>query len=193
MPFVTEELWQHLRPRADGETIMQSQLTRPDAAMVDHQVDEEMAFVQNVIEAVRNIRGEMSIAPSREISLVMKMSQRSAESVRKYEGYLQRLARVREILFPGDGARPKLSASSVVQGEELFVPLEGVIDIDVERTRLKKEIDRVSTLLAGIRGKLDNKSFVARAPQDVVEKEREKMLSFGQALEKLEKSYAALS
>jgi valyl-tRNA synthetase len=124
----------------------------------------------------------MGIPPSKEISLIMKLSpDRSAESVLRYEGYLQRLARATSLSFILDGARPKLSASAVVQEEELFVPLEGLIDIELEKARLRKEIDRISGALAGIRNKLNNKSFM------------EKMQNFEQALEKLEKSYAALS
>jgi valyl-tRNA synthetase len=90
------------------------------------------------------------------------------------------------------GARPKFAASAVVQGEELFIPLEGIIDIDVEKTRLKKEIDRITGVLTGIRNKLSNDSFVSRAPKDVVEKEKEKQSSFETNLEKLQKSYDAL-
>ncbi|MEK9137435.1 MAG: class I tRNA ligase family protein, partial [Bacteroidota bacterium] len=194
MPFVTEELWQNIRQRTPGETIMRSQLFKADDRMIDKQVEDEMGFVQSVIESVRNIRGEMSIAPSKEIALVMKLSPaRHADRLKQYEGYLQRLARVTSLSFLRDGARPRLSASAVVQGEELFVPLEGLIDIEVEKTRLRKEIERLTGVLNGIRGKLNNESFVARAPKDVVEKEKEKQATFETNLEKLQKSYEALS
>jgi valyl-tRNA synthetase len=193
MPFVTEELWQNIRTRNSGETIMLSQLVIADTSLIDKQVEDEMAFVQSVIESLRNIRGEMNIAPSREISLTMKLSPaRHAESLKQYEGYLQRLARVTSVTYVTDGARPKLAASAVVQGEELFVPLEGLIDIDVEKARLKKEIDRMTGVLNGIRNKLSNESFVSRAPKDVVEKEKEKQASFETNLEKLQKSFDAL-
>lgn len=194
MPFVTEELWQSIRKRGAGETIMRSQIFQPDTRMIDKQVEDEMGFVQSVIESIRNIRGEMSIPPSKEISLIMKLSPtRQAERLKQYEGYLQRLARVTSLSFIFNGARPKLAASAVVQGEELFVPLEGLIDVEVERGRLKKEIDRLTGVLRGIRSKLSNESFVARAPKDVVEKEKEKQATFETNLEKLQKSYEALS
>ncbi len=153
-----------------------------------------MAFVQRVIESLRNIRGEMGIAPSKEISVVMKMGHaRTPESLQPYQGYLERLARVASLSFLSDGARPKLSASAVVEGEELFVPLEGLIDIEREKARLKKEIDRVSDLVTGIRKKLGNRNFIAKAPPEVVDKEKEKLDNFGQTLEKLEKNYDALT
>ena len=135
-----------------------------------------MRFVQNVIETLRTIRSEMGIAPSKDITLLMRLGQtRSKESIQRYEGYLQRLARVKSLSFVDENARPRLSASAVVEGEELFVPLEGLIDIEVERQRLQKEIDRVAGMLEGVRRKLENESFVARAPEEVVDKEREKL------------------
>ncbi len=193
MPFVTEELWQNIRKRSPDETIMRAPCPTGDAAMVDLQVENEMSFVQSVIEALRNIRGEMGIAPSREITLMMRLSQeRSVASVEKYSGYLRRLARVNTLSFLTNSASPKLSASSVVQGQELFVPLEGLIDIDVERARLKKEIERLSGLVQSIRGKLGNANFVDRAPKDVVEKEREKLTNFSETLTKLESNLKTL-
>ena len=194
MPFVTEELWQHIRPRKPTETIMRARLLEPDPEVIDVQVESEMAFVRNVIEAIRNIRGEMGIAPSKEISVVMMMSDaRSPESIKRYEGYLQRLARVRSLSFIRDAIRPKRSASAVVAGEEIFVPLEGIIDLDLERARLQKEIQRVSGMLEGISNKLNNPSFVEKAPKDVVDKERDKLEIFSKTLEKLENNFRALA
>ncbi len=194
MPFVTEELWQAIRERRHDETIMRAPMREPDEGFINKQVEDEMLFVQNVIESLRNIRGEMSIAPPKEISLVVKLSgNRTAKSVEKYSGYLQRLAKVTSLTFLHDSPRPKLSASAVVQGEELFIPLEGLIDIEVEKARVKKEIARVSGLLGGVQSKLANAGFVDKAPKEVVEKEREKLSNFSQTLEKLERNYSALN
>ncbi len=194
MPFVTEELWQHIRQRAANETIMRSRMAEPDTSFVDKEVEDEMLFVQNVIESVRNIRGEMSIPPSKELSLIVKLSgMHKEERVQQYSGYLKRLARVAELTFLHDATRPKLAASAVAQGAELFVPLEGIIDIEVEKARLAKEIDRLSNLLKSVQAKLTNPKFVDNAPKDVVEKEKEKLNNFGETLEKLQKSYDAFS
>ena len=172
---------------------MRTQLMPADASFIATDVEKEMRFVQSVIETLRTIRSEMGIAPSKDITLIMRLGfTRSPESIQRYEGYLQRLARVKSLTFAAENARPKLSASAVVEGEELFVPLEGLIDIEVERQRLQKEIDRVSGLLDGVRRKLENESFVARAPKDVVDKEREKLDAFTQTVEKLEKSLEML-
>ena len=194
MPFVTEELWQNIRKRQPGETIMRSQLVRPDRSQINTDVERQMEFVQKGIEAIRAIRGEMGIPPSKEVPLVMKTSaQHPEETIRQYVGYLQRLARVGSLSFIQDRGRPTLSASAVVDGSEFFVPLEGVIDINLEKARLQKEIDRINALLNGIKGKLTNENFVQRAPRDVVERERAKQANLETSLEKLRMSLAHLT
>ncbi|MBP1649772.1 MAG: valS, partial [Bacteroidetes bacterium] len=193
MPFVTEELWQSIRKRQPLESIMRARIAPAEMSFVDTDVEKEMAFVQNVIETIRTIRSEMGIAPSKDISLLMRLTGEPARaSIRRYEGYLQRLARVTSLGFIDEMTRPKLSASAVVDGKELFVPLEGLIDLEIERARLQKEIDRLAGMLDGVQRKLANESFVAKAPPDVVEREREKLDAFGHAMEKLEKSLEML-
>lgn len=199
MPFVTEELWQAIRKRTAQETIMRAPMPEAATEFINTHVESEMLFVQQVIEALRTIRGEMNIAPSKEIALVMKLGgereskERRAESIEQYAGYLKRLARVTSLTFVKDSTRPKGAASAVVQGEELFVPLEGLIDIVAEKARLKKEIDRVTELLKSVQSKLSNSGFTDKAPKEVVEKEREKLNSFSATVEKLQRSYDALS
>jgi valyl-tRNA synthetase len=194
MPFVTEELWQSIRPRPAGATIMRERIPEGEGAFVDTAVEAQMAYVQSVIEAVRTIRGEMSIPPSREISLMMTAGDaHPAEEVRRYEGYMMRLARVTSLSIITPGQRPPLSAAAVVEGEELFVPLEGVIDLDLERIRLQREIDRVTAMLKGIVAKLGNPAFTGKAPPEVVGKEREKQTAFESSLAKLTRSLGQLS
>jgi valyl-tRNA synthetase len=186
MPFVTEELWQNIRARAPGQTIMRAQLAAVDASLIDRQVESEMVFVQHLIEAVRNIRGEMSIPPAKETGLAMRIGGgRTEESIRRYDGYLARLARVTSLTFLHDAGRPHLAAGAVVDGDEFYVPLAGLIDIDRERSRLQKEIDRVTGMVEGITMKLSSQGFIAKAPPDVVAKEREKMTAFDLTLAKL--------
>ncbi len=188
MPFITEELWQNLRIRPSGASIMRTKIPEVVRTLIDPEVEKEMDFVQHSIEAIRQIRGEMGIAPSREVPLVIRTGPSHPEEMfRRYEGYMHRLARIGSVSFQSAGPKPKLSASAVVGGEEFFIPLEGLIDVDVERTRLQKEIDRISGLLGSIRAKLANPRFADRAPTEVVEREREKLESFTINLEKLER------
>ncbi len=194
MPFVTEELWQSMRPRTEGSSVMRTRQTRADVKFVDAAVEREMDFFQRAIEAVRQIRSEMGIAPSRDIALVIRSSEaHPPEMFTRYEGYLRRLARVSGLSFVPVGQHPKHAASAVVDGEEFFVPLEGVIDLEIERARIEREIERVTGLLRAVKAKLENPSFTNRAPQEVVEKEREKQASFERNLEKLTANVRQLS
>jgi len=120
-------------------------------------------------------------------------AQHPEQEVRRYEGYMMRLARVTSLAIIESGTRPPLSASAVVDGEEIFVPLEGLIDLDRERARLAKEIERVTQMLNAVTSKLANASFAGKAPPEVVAREREKQSAFETNLAKLSRSLAQLS
>ena len=185
MPFVTEELWQHLTER-NGASLMVAEFPAIEDRWIDQKTEDDMAFVQDVINAVRNIRGENNIAPSKEIRVqVRHASEASAAILNLYEKYLNKLGRVSTIETLTTPANPKLASSAVVGGSEIFVPLEGLIDLDAERGRLEKEIARLHQVIEATGRKLSNPSFVERAPKDVVDKEREKLTSFQATVEKL--------
>ncbi|HTP12066.1 MAG TPA: valine--tRNA ligase, partial [Bacteroidota bacterium] len=167
MPFVTEELWQHLTDRK-GQALIRAAFPHSETLTIELKTEEEMAFVQDVINALRNIRGENNIPPSKDIRLQVRADGTQRDAVLKtYAKYLNKLARVISVEMIAQEARPKLAANAVVGGTEIFVPLEGLIDMGAERTRLEKEIARQSGLLEGIGRKLANASFVERAPKDV--------------------------
>lgn len=194
MPFLTEELWHRIQERQAGQSIQIADFPSSNPLWIHEETDSEMAFVQQLIESLRNIRGEMGIAPSKEIEVKIRFhNSRRAASITKYASYLQRLARVTDIEHLDGGTMPKASASSVVDGEEVFVPLEGLIDLGLERARLEKEIARIKSMMNGVEKKLTNESFVARAPKEVVDNERLKLDNFRLTLEKLEKNYENLS
>ena len=193
MPFVTEELWQHLTERR-GQSLMRTSFPAVDERWIDQKTEDEMAFVQNVINAVRNIRGENNIAPSKEIRLQVRLADGTSEEIfQTYNKYLQKLARVSGIEILAFAAKPKLASSAVVDGSEIFVPLEGLIDLGAERTRLEKEIARLQQAVEATERKLANSSFVDRAPKEVVEREREKLAAFKATIEKLRTNVEHLS
>ena len=139
-----------------------------------------------MINAVRNIRGENNIPPSKEISLqILSASNDRGSAIKTYGSYLKKLGRVENVEMISAKAKPKLASSAVVDGVELFVPLAGLIDVAAVRLRLEKEIARLQALVDSIEKKLSNAQFVERAPKDVVEKEREKQTSFKANIEKL--------
>ncbi|MBE0558829.1 MAG: class I tRNA ligase family protein, partial [Proteobacteria bacterium] len=193
MPFVTEELWQHLANRR-GEPLMRSTYPTEDAKWIDDATEAEMEYVQEVINSVRNIRGENGVPPSKEIAIKIRFADASQASIlEKYSEYLRRLARVSSSEVLTGSEHPKLSSSAVVQGSEVFVPLEGLIDINAERVRLEKETERVRQLLDGISKKLSNTQFLGRAPEDIVAREKEKQEQFTEHLAKLERHLKELS
>jgi valyl-tRNA synthetase len=157
-----------------------------DEQWIEQKTEDDMAFVQDVINAIRNIRGENNIAPSKEIRVQIRHAgEMSASILNSYEKYLKKLARVFSLESLSTATNPRLASSAVVGGSEIFVPLEGLIDLDAERGRLEKEISRLQQVIEATGRKLSNASFVERAPKDVVEREREKLASFQATVEKL--------
>lgn len=164
-----------------------------DPRWIDTETEKEMTFVQNAINSVRNIRGELSVPPSKEIELVIHFPGDAREHILgKYQGYFQRLARVTSIRQLKTGEKPKHAASAVVEGGEIFIPLEGIIDLEAERGRIEKEIAHTRRMLESIRTKLANANFTGKAPGEVVAKEREKLDQFRASLSKLEKNLERL-
>jgi valyl-tRNA synthetase len=170
MPFLTEELWQRIYERKDGDSISTSDYPKYDEKLINTEAEKEMVFVQDIITAIRNIRGEMNIPPSKFVKAFLKSA-----SVKDYQlEYIKKLARVEEIRVSEAITKPKASASAVIKNCEIYVPLEGLIDIEVEKNRLQKEITRLEGVLVGIDKKLSNVKFVSNAAAEVVEKERMK-------------------
>jgi len=181
MPFVTEELWQLVQGRKDGESISTSDFPDVKKELINPQADKEMETVQNIVTALRNIRGEMNIPPSKKINVFLKTSEVSERQI----DYIKKLAKVEQLQAGESVTKPKASASIIIKSAEIYVPLEGLIDLNVERQRLQKEITRLEGSLAGIEKKLSNEKFVNSAPADVVEKERTKQRDWQENLGKL--------
>lgn len=188
MPFITEELWQHLADRK-GQTLIRASFPTVDEKWINRATEEEMLFIQDVINAVRNIRGENNIAPSKEIAIQVRFGNSVDGTIfESYGSYLKKLARINSIEILPQGVKPKLASSAVVKGSEIFVSLEGLVDLQAEQNRLEKEINRLKQAVEDIERKLGNAQFVERAPKGVVEKEKEKLASFKANIEKLETS-----
>ncbi|HSG60174.1 MAG TPA: valine--tRNA ligase [Pseudomonadales bacterium] len=188
MPFITEEIWQRVAPLAgiQGETIMLQGYPEADERKIDPTAESDIAWVQGVILGIRNIRGEMNIPPSRALNVLLNNGneddQRRLNDNRKA---LCKLAKLDSIDWAGEGELP-MSATQLVGGMEVLVPMADLIDKDAELARLGKEIDKLGKEIQRLDGKLSNASFVDKAPADVVAKEREKLDGQRQALTKLE-------
>ncbi|MFA6598287.1 MAG: valine--tRNA ligase [Ignavibacteriaceae bacterium] len=181
MPFVTEELWQLIEKRNDGESISTSAYPKFDETLIKQNVDDEMNFLQEVVTAIRNIRGEMNIAPSKPISVYLKTEANLSASI----NYFKKLTRADEVFIGKDISKPDKSTAAVVKNCEIYIPLEGLIDVAAEREKLLKDISRLEGSISGVEKKLSNENFVKNAPAEIVEKERAKLTDWKDKLVKL--------
>ncbi|OGL17582.1 MAG: valine--tRNA ligase [Candidatus Rokubacteria bacterium RIFCSPLOWO2_12_FULL_71_22] len=172
MPFITEELWQRL-PHT-GASIMVAPF--PTRAAMRHAPEAEraMSAVMDVITAVRAIRGEMRISPAQALTVILRPAPDAVSLLKGHASLVESLARGRVTIDP-TATRPRNSALAVVGETELYVELEGIVDLAAERHRLEKEIRKVAESAEFLRAKLARPEFVERAPAEIVAKERERL------------------
>ncbi|MCE9673461.1 valine--tRNA ligase [Myxococcus stipitatus] len=187
MPFITEEIWQKLPMSRPTDSIMIAAYPEPDTALVDEAAEAEMAPVIAAIEGLRTIRGESNLPPATKVKAVVQSPDaRTRELLERWRGYLMPLAGLSEVHVGPPGAKPPQAAAFVATNLEIFVPLAGLIDLDAERDRLRKEIARAEQEAASVLRKLENPNFVAKAPPDVVEKDRARVVELKERKAKLE-------
>ncbi|MEH6518359.1 MAG: valine--tRNA ligase [Halioglobus sp.] len=188
MPFITEEIWQTVGPLAgkSGATIMLQPYPKADPATVDTAANADIEWLKDVIVGVRNIRGEMNIPPGKELTVLLKNGDDTDKSrLELMAPFLRKLAKLGDITWLSAGEDAPAAATALVGNLEILVPMAGLIDQDAELARLAKEIEKLEQDLKRIQGKLSNASFVDRAPEAVVSKERDKLQAQEQALTKL--------
>lgn len=184
-PFITEEIWQRIQTRSADEALTISSCPRQTDQYYTESV-ELFGAVQRYISAIRNIQAEMNIPPKNELDIMIKPDSKSLESkLVQTEWIFRKLLPVSSITFDTDIKKPKASAAAVVNGTEIYIPLEGLIDFKKEIERIKKEIDNTEGFLRSVEKKLDNDQFVQNAPEQVVQKERKKKEDAQRNLEKL--------
>ena len=178
MPFITEEIWQNVAPRLgiSGDTIMLAQWPEADRELINDDAEAEMEWLKSIIVAVRTIRSESNIPPGDELALILgnTVADDSARVTRHTQA-LAKLAKVASIKIAKSGEEQPPTLSALAGTIEVMVPMAGVIDVDKELARLAKELDRLTAEQGRVAGKLSNDNFVARAPADVVDKERAKL------------------
>jgi len=189
LPFITEQIWQRVAPLANktGDSIMLQAFPEPQADRIDSQATADIEWLKQVIIAVRNIRAEMNIAPGKKLPVYLKNSDTAARArTQQCETLLRKLAKLESIHFLQADEDAPVSATQLVQEMEVLVPIGDLIDKDVETARLIKELGKLGAEQQRLQKKLSNAKFVDRAPPDVVEKEREKLVACRNALTKLE-------
>ncbi|WP_145010586.1 valine--tRNA ligase [Pseudomonas oryzihabitans] len=188
MPFITEEIWQRLKAPAgvQGETLMLQPWPVANEARIDAAAEGDIEWVKALMLGVRQIRGEMKISMAKRIDIIVANA--SAEDQRRladFEPLLNKLAKLESVRVLAGGEEAPMSATTLVGEMEVLVPMAGLIDKDAELTRLDKEIGRLDGEVKRVGGKLANEGFVAKAPAEVLEKERAKLAEAEQALAKL--------
>ena len=204
MPFVTEEIWQLLRKRmADGdldwkgvefpESIMVSRWPAVEPAYRNAEAEEVLGRIQDIIRAVRNIRSKLGVAERKPLAIAVAVpDEPAAAQLRAHERLLKELGFIETADIGVALQRPPASATDVVGQIQVFVPLKGVLDIDVERARLQKRIGEVEKYVDGLLKKLANANFVNRAPADVVAREKARCAELEEEIAKLRQSLAEL-
>jgi valyl-tRNA synthetase len=177
MPFVTEEIW-HKMPGAEG-AIMEAvfPLDDPGAETIVHDAEAEslMNIIIAVVTGIRNVRGEMNIAPSVSLNVTVQSKDDAIkETLDQYPDVIADLAGLKSFSVGPPGDRPKSAATAIIEGATVFVSMEGIIDFAKEADRLEKEIGKLGSELLAVSKKLRNEDFLSKAPAEVVEKVREK-------------------
>ncbi|OOV87043.1 valine--tRNA ligase [Oceanospirillum linum] len=192
MPFITEEIWQQIKGLAgkEGDTIMLQPYPAPVAELIDETAEADIEWLKSVIVSIRNIRGEMNIAPGKELPVLIQHG--SDDDFRRLQDNyvsLSKLAKLEKITWLEDDEEAPMSATKLVGKMEVLVPMAGLIDKDAELGRLTKEMEKLQKEVGRLEGKLGNEKFVASAPEEVVAKEREKLASAQSSQAKLQEQY----
>ena len=195
IPFITEEIWQRVAPLAgkSGDTIMNQAYPVPDASKIDALALGDVEWLKGVILAIRNIRGEMDISPAKAIPVLLRAG--NTEDKRRFEenaGFISSLAKLDSMQWLAVEEAP-MSATQLVGGMEVLVPMAGLINVEAEVARLNKELDKATKEIARLEGKLNNEKFVSNAPDDVVEKEKAKLSEAQAQQAKLKEQLAKIS
>jgi valyl-tRNA synthetase len=189
MPFITEEIWQALPGERPAVSLMAASYPQAGDVPVFAEGSARMEAVMDIIRAIRNIRGEMDVPPGKQIGAVLDCRSDAAVAiVQAGESYLRALARVGELSFGVGIARPEQAATQVAGEVEILLPLSGMINLEEEEKRLQKEIAKVEKDVEMFARKLSNEAFVAKAPPEVLEKDRGKLREAQEKLQILQQS-----
>ncbi len=189
MPFITEELWTRVRPRQKGDVCMTSSWPTSDPAEMDAPAVGVFGLIQEMISGIRNVKSQYNVPPGKMISATLSLDGEDLiASMEKHAGYFLRLGKVEHLTVYSHVDRPSASASIVVGKHQVFVPLAGMIDLEVERQRLRGEIEKKQKFIVSLDKKLGNEQFVSRAPAEVVARERQKASDTADEVARLQSS-----
>ncbi|MCH1919135.1 valine--tRNA ligase [Shewanella sp. A3A] len=195
-PYITETIWHRVKPLAsvEGETLMLMPFPEYQADKADTEAQADLEWVKQVIVAVRNIRAELNIAPSKPLNALLKdVSDKDAARLNANRTFLASLAKLESITVLAEGEAAPMSTTQLVGEMELLIPMAGLIDVAAEMARIDKQLEKLAQEAGRIEKKLSNEGFVAKAPADVIEKERAKLADYQRDQEKLTEQKAELA
>jgi valyl-tRNA synthetase len=195
IPFITEEIWQRVAPVAgiNGASIMLQPFPKATEYAIDTSAEEQLEWITGFILGIRQIRGEMDIPPGKPLKVLLQDPAATDRSkLEQHRLFVQKLSRLESVEILEPGTEPPTSATALLGSMKILVPMAGLIDVAAEQSRLQKQLERANSDLQKISAKLDNESFMARAPEAVVAKERARKNDLLQEIAQLEEQVAKL-
>ena len=186
-PFVTEEIWSKIKKQGDSDLIITS-WPSVDKKWINRSSDDEMEILKNLISSVRTIRSQMNVPPNKLCNMVVQCNTKQKSILNSYSLIIESLAKIDNIEMTEDAKKPSQSATAIVDNMEIFIPLDGIIDFDIEKDRLQKRINELKIHLVNVKKKLENKDFLNRAPENVILHEKEKKENMILELDKITKN-----
>jgi valyl-tRNA synthetase len=184
MPFITEEIWQKLP--GVGKSVMIAPFPQYDPLAHDPEAENILGLVADVISCVRNIRGEMNINPGMPLNLLIKTGDGEKEKILNgCSAYIRELAKIADLKIGGSAAKPAVAASSALDGIDVIVPLEGMMDFAEEKKRIEKELKKIEKDILFLDRKLSNPEFVDKAPPEIIDKDKLKQRDLTEKRSKL--------
>ena len=187
-PFVTEEIWSKIKKQSDSDLII-TNWPMIDKKWINKSLEDEMKILKNLISSVRTIRSQMNVPPNRLCSMVVQCNNQQKSILNSHSLIIKSLAKIDNINMIQGVKKPAQAATAIVDNMEIFIPLHGIIDLDLEKSRLQKRINELNMHLVTVNNKLENKDFLKRAPEDVVLREKDKKENMVLELEKITKNF----
>ena len=197
IPYITETIWQSIMPLVDGvegDTIMTQALPQYDDANFNQEALDDIEWVKAFISSIRNLRAEYDINPGKPLEVMLKAADaKDAARLEANKQVLVSLAKLESVRILDADEQTPACATALVAKSELMIPMAGLIDKDAELARLEGEVKKTQGEIKRLEGKLNNQGFVAKAPEAVVAKEREKLDGYKETLVKLEEQKATIA
>ena len=191
-PFVTEEIWSKIKKQIDSDIIVTS-WPNVEKKWISKSSDKEMNILKKIISSVRGIRSQMNVPPNKFCNIIVQCNTEQISILNSYSSIIKSLAKIDKIEMTENAKKPVQSATAIVDNMEIFIPLQGIIDFDLEKKRLHKRINELKAHLSNVNKKLQNEDFLNRAPENIIAHEKEKKDNMVVELEKTTKNFDMIS